>query len=194
MSLRLLSVFSVFAALWVLITLGIYDVTAYIVLLIASLASFFYVTRLNSRDLRDIPHLKIHLISFAWVTVLVLFPMLNEGKGENALWMGIAHYIYILAIAIPFDIRDLKYDSPSQHTIPQVVGVDVARIFAVFLLVVFGALMLYINQELWSNALFYVSVFSQIALILFMNEKRSDLYCAIGIDGAITLLGLSYFL
>lgn len=108
--------------------------------------------------------------------------------------MGVAHYCYVLGITIPFDVRDLKYDLPSQKTIPQIIGVNASRMLSLFLILVFSLMMLYIDQRLWSNGLFYLSVLTQFALIIFMNEKRSDVYYAGLIDGAIALLGFSYFL
>ncbi len=65
---------------------------------------------------------------------------------------------------------------------------------ALFCLLLFWALMLYANDRLLTNYVFHTAIVVQLLLILGMNEKRSDLYCAGGIDGAISVLGVSYFL
>jgi len=44
------------------------------------------------------------------------------------------------------------------------------------------------------NVLFYIAIITQLVLLIGMNEKRNDMYCAGLIDGAIAILGLSYFL
>ena len=122
--------------------------------------------------------------------------MINEDKYHwSVLLHGLAHALFIVSAAIPFDIRDVKFDQNSQKTIPQVFGVEWARIFSILLLFSFVALMLPLTPGtgLSFNMTFYAAVGIQFVLLLFMNEKRGDLYCAGGIDGAIGLVGLSYF-
>ena len=119
----------------------------------------------------------------------------NESKEEALVWSAVAHYIYVLAVTIPFDIRDLKHDIPEQRTIPQVVGVRVSKFISIVLLLCFAMTILYfVEPFLLLNPWFFISIFVQIVLVLFRNEKRSDIYCAGMIDGSIALLGLSYFL
>lgn len=166
--------------------------SALILIAISAVVSFFYVRRIAGKNLREIPTLKIHLIASIWVAVLIVFPYINEGRTSGWMWPAIAHYFYVIAVTIPFDIRDLKHDLPGQKTIPQMIGVNASRILSVFLLIVFSVIMFYTNNALWYNPLFYLSVFVQLFLVLFMNEKRSDLYCVGAIDGAIGLLGFSY--
>ena len=161
----------------------------------SGLISTLYVLKIKGTNMRQIPHLKIHLIAISWVAVVIVFPTINESKGEALVWSAIAHYLYVLAVTIPFDIRDLKYDTPEQRTIPQVVGINASKFISIVLLVCFGIIMLnFVDPYLIMNPWFFVSIFVQMGLVLFMNEKRSDIYCAGMIDGSIALLGLSYFL
>ena len=102
-------------------------------------------------------------------------------------------FLFILAIAIPFDIRDLKHDNVQYRTIPQVLGVVKSKWFAALMLSIFVFLMLLVSPGLLPNVMFYIAVSAQLVLITLMNEKRSDAYCAGLIDGAIALLGISYF-
>ena len=163
------------------------------IIAVSALVSLLYVKRIKGRNLREIPYIKIHLIALTWVGVLIAFPMLNEGETDQLVWISVAHYLYVLAVTIPFDIRDLKYDNPSQKTIPQVIGVEASIILSLFLLVVFSVMMLYIDPRLWANAMFYTAVLIQMFLVLLMNEDRPDTYCAGYIDGVIAILGLSYY-
>lgn len=193
-------------AIWVLVALSFVAALIFVLqierirnlswglLFVSSLVSLFYVQKLKNRNLREFPFMKIYLIAFSWVTITVLFPQLNEYKTEGVAWTAVAHFFYVLAVTIPFDIRDIKYDSPSQKTIPQLLGVKGAKTMALFCLLLFWALMLYANSYLLTNYVFHTAILVQALLILGMNEKRSDLYCAGGIDGAISVLGVSYFL
>lgn len=165
-----------------------------LLLAVSSIISFFYVIRIRGKNMRELPFIKIHLISFTWVVVLILFPMLNEEIDKAVVDFSIAHYAYVLAVTIPFDIRDLKYDWPSQKTIPQFFGIFVAKAIGVVLLLFFDGYMISILDDLMFNPLFHSAVVVQIVLVIYMNEKRSDSYCAGLIDGSIALLGLSYFL
>ena len=164
-------------------------------LFIVAMISILYVIRIGSQNLRDIPHLKIHLIAVSWSIILVVFPMLFADVKiyEVFLWF-LAHYFFVLGITIPFDIRDLKYDHEHQRTIPQVYGLLKARIIAVFAILLFSVILLYLEQWLWYNMTFYTAVLIQILLIIFMSKERGDLYCAGAIDGAISVLGLAYFI
>lgn len=181
------------AAFLILILIQNLEVSSMFVLAGSGVISLFYVIKIAGRNMREIPYVKIHLISISWVMILIVFPAINEGIDNSLIWIAIAHYCYVLGVTIPFDIRDLKYDLSTQKTIPQVLGVSNARVLALFLIVAFAVIMLYVNHGLWWNGLFYLGVLTQIFLVLFMNEDRSDIYCAGWIDGAITLLGLSYF-
>ena len=164
-----------------------------LLLAVSSIISFFYVIRIRGKNMRELPFIKIHLIAFTWVVILILFPILNENIETTVVDFSIAHYAYVLAVTIPFDIRDLKYDSPKQKTIPQFFGVFGAKIIGVVLLLLFDGYMISILDELVYNPLFHVAVFAQIILIIYMNENKREYYCAGLIDGSITLLGMSYF-
>lgn len=164
-----------------------------LILSMSGIISALYVIKVRGRNMREIPYLKIHLIAIAWTLILVVFPIVNESINVSAVYYGFAHYLFVLGVTIPFDIRDLKYDSVDHRTIPQVIGVKSARGIAVLSIVSFTFLMLLIIPGLRQNLFFYAAVIIQLILINAMNEKRSDLYCAGLIDGAIALLGLSYF-
>lgn len=165
----------------------------------AVVVSFLYVFRMKGKNLRDIPNLKIHLIAFSWVFILILFPFLTRFYVEPvfvrpfiALILG--HYFYVVAVTIPFDIRDLKYDKENQKTIPQRVGVHGSKLISVGLLLVSAAFLTGLTPIRIDNYWFWGAILVQVALVLGMNTKRSDFYCAGWIDASIALLGLAYFM
>lgn len=190
-ALVVVSMLSAGAALWMIDRLS--D-DALILLGCSGGISLFYVLKIGGRNLRDIPYLKIHLIVLCWIAILILFPQVNEGRYVQSLGVSVAHYCYLLAVAIPFDIRDLRYDVRGQRTIPQVIGSRSAKWLAAFLMVVFAGIMFNLFPVLIKNGWFYAAVVVQLILILGMNEQRGDLYCAGGVDGAISLLGISYLM
>ncbi|MBL1281259.1 MAG: hypothetical protein COA33_013355 [Fluviicola sp.] len=168
-------------------------VSTFVLLLVSGFISTFYVLKIGKKNMRELPLIKIHLIAFTWVAVLIVFPLLNEEILLATLYIALAHYAYVVAVTIPFDIRDLIYDAPSQKTIPQLLGIKGSKVLAIALLLLFFSSMTNLRPELLLNPLFYIAVATQIVLVLFMNKNRGDFYCAGLIDGAIALLGVSYF-
>ena len=82
--------------------------------------------------LREIPGIKIFLIALAWSFVSVGLLVEEHQIGWTIdVWLLFFHRLcFIFAITIPFDIRDLKYDSLQLKTIPAVFGEKKARYIA----------------------------------------------------------------
>jgi len=64
--------------------------------------------------LRDIPFLKIFVIAFVWALVTGLLPLISS---KDLIQINLQHilfltkqFLFVVAITIPFDIRDMKYD------------------------------------------------------------------------------------
>ena len=177
-----------------LLLIGKISLGSIILLLTSGVVSLFYVIPIKGIVMREIPYIKVYLIAFTWAVVLILFPMINENKFEwPVLLHGLAHALFVISAAIPFDIRDVKFDKNSQKTIPQVMGVFWAKALSIVLLFLFFGLMVVYEPRLAPIGDFYLATAVQLTLLLFMNEKRGDIYCAGAIDGAIGLIGLSYF-
>jgi len=103
----------------------------------------------GGRRLRDFPFVKLFLIAlvWAWLGTIVL---LWEENIPGLWWLFGERLFYILAITLPFDIRDMELDR-AQHTktIPQLLGVTMSKTLSYLLMSV--ALFL---------GLVYISVFS----------------------------------
>lgn len=173
------------------------EITLTIVALVsgAGFISFFYVVRVGEKNIREIPYLKIHSVALTWTAMMVVFPIVNENIHNWRILMFFtpANYLYFIAVAIPFDIRDMKYDSPKQRTIPQVVGVRNAKLIAVILLGLALAGIGSISNTFMLKPMTVFAILIQILLITFLPEKHQNFYCSVLIDGAIALLGISYF-
>ena len=152
--------------------------------------TLFYAVKVFSLSLRDIPFMKIILIALSWAAVTVLIPAyINEGLDANDIWiLFILNFIYIFALVIPFDIRDLDFDEPEKKTIPQLIGIRAAKHTAITLLVVCGLLSLLLSK----GALFLIPVYIVSIIVLFqVNERKKELFYAFGIDGLILLFPFS---
>jgi 4-hydroxybenzoate polyprenyltransferase len=152
--------------------------------------TLFYAVKVFSLSLRDIPFMKIILIALSWAAVTVLIPAyLNEDSSANDTWvLFILNFIYIFALVIPFDIRDLDFDESEKKTIPQLIGMKAAKYTAIILLIICGGLSFVLLKE----AIFLVPVYLVSIIVLFqVNDKRKELFYACGIDGLILLFPFS---
>lgn len=191
-TITILVIISLFGAFGVIIGIVNWNFNVLSLLMICVLISTFYVIRFGKRNLREIPFIKIHLIAASWTSLLIIFPMLNEGESNHLFEIGMAHYAYVLAVTIPFDIRDLKYDLKGQGTIPQLIGVSASKMLAIALLLSSMFILSSLFPILFMQPMFYLAFVLQMGLIVLMSESRSDLYCAGWIDGSIAIFGLAY--
>lgn len=157
--------------------------------------SLFYVIPLRGKNLRDRPYIKIHLIALVWTFACGLFPLLNAEEWSLGFWfLGLNQYLYILAITIPFDIRDMHTDAPVQRSLPQVLGSRNARLLALILILVFMVNTLLLVPSLRSSFFFYLIMLYHVILILRSESHRPFWFFGGLLDGGIILLGISYLL
>ena len=78
-----------------------------------------------SRNLRAISGLKIYVIALVWAAVTVLLPFYQLDLSPNFdVWIEfIQRFLYVIIATLPFEIRDLQYDSLKLATIPQQIGI-----------------------------------------------------------------------
>lgn len=93
----------------------------------------------NNKTLRHISGLKVFVIAIVWAGVTVFLPLLNNNYHLNTdvLMTFVQRFIYIIVLMLPFEIRDLKYDSPNLATIPQKIGVKKTKVLGTLLLILF---------------------------------------------------------
>lgn len=158
-----------------------------LVLLPFFVLSVFYVMPLSSKikGFRQIPGLKLLIISFAWAGVTVYFPLfvaqLLESEG---VWiMFFQRLVFIMAITIPFDIRDTRLDLPDLKTLPQLIGVGNSKALAILLIFVFEFLEFYRITDLGVSFIVtsIVSIFS-ISLILGAGERQNRFYSSFWVE------------
>ncbi len=79
----------------------------------------------KAKNLRSYGWLKIFIVAIVWAGVTVLLPVLSVNMRLDVdIWVEIfQRFLVVLILLVPFEIRDLAYDSPSLRTIPQRFGV-----------------------------------------------------------------------
>lgn len=139
----------------------------------------------SQHNLRNISGLKVYIIALVWSGVTVLIPLMNNSVTINAdVWiMLFQQYIYVIVLMLPFEIRDLRYDSLKLSTIPQKIGVKRTKFFGVFLLIIFF-LLEFLKDELTHQLVwirFIITIVTGLFLI-FANKKRSNYYSSFWVE------------
>src|SRR5690554_6262214 len=145
------------------------------------------------RRLKDIPGLKIFLIALVWAAVSVLLPALHAGVplgSEDVALTFLARMVFIFAITLPFDIRDMRGDARAGiRTLPMVLGPARTRLVALALMLVFSALVLiHYGARLDGPTLplLMSAVFTGAALV-FCAKPRHEFYYVGLLDGTLLL-------
>ena len=190
---------SVFGFLW---TIFYADPKVLIALTPIALITLFYSVPVfkNKKSifrLREIPCLKIFLISFVWSASTIFLPVIQSARTftkATILAMLLERFLFVFAITIPFDIRDMQADTRQRlKTIPLLIGKKNSMIVANTAIVLFLAVcMLHYNSLslMWLNCAFSLSA---VSTLFFMNNKRlqANEYYHYGIlDGTMLLQGL----
>ncbi len=160
------------------------------VLLICGFLSFFYVWKLpgfKDKSLRDLPGIKIYLISVVWVLISVFMPYLllnHNTQLENTQHLFIAEVLFMISITIPFDIRDIQLDEKSKRTIPQLIGIKKSQYLAAGLLIISQCIL----QSLYTfNLGIWIFTGFACVVLFYAKAKSSELYFSGLTDGLLIL-------
>lgn len=93
----------------------------------------------NAKNLRNLGGLKIFIVALVWAGATVILPTLGSFHSISwDIWIEtIQRFLFVLVLLIPFEIRDLKYDSVALRTIPQRFGAIVTQWLGVVLSALF---------------------------------------------------------
>jgi len=143
------------------------------------------------KPLRNIPLLKVFLISYVWTGVAVLYPgvLLQQSWQAGTVVYATSFGLFIMAITLPFDIRDFRTDFRKELvTFPQVIGMAQTRLLAlIVLLASWGLLLAFQGPFYW--LLLPVYALSGVC-IWAATPQRPELYYTGIIDGLMVLYGL----
>ena len=173
-----------------------------LMLIPVGLVSFLYPVELISENkkgiaLREFPYLKIFLIGISWGVVTVLLPLLETGVelGFPVFIETIVRSMFVVAITIPFDVRDMYSDSPDMKTIPQEIGASKAKILAYFLLIVNFVYFIYLDfLDVNSLFLIFATLLLTSILVRYSSSDKPKFYYAVFLESTSVLLFFSVYL
>ncbi len=139
----------------------------------------------EQQNLRQISGLKVYIIAAVWAFTTVVLPALNNYQElTSKVWITVLqNFVFVLALMIPFEIRDLKFDSIKLATIPQHIGVKKTKILGVLLLLIFLGLNVF-KEEIITIYLYkeIIMTFILMLFILFSTKYRNTYYTSFWVE------------
>ena len=171
--------------------------TIWLLMLPMSLVAAAYVMPIIRKNtdkirIREIGLWKIFLIAVIWAGMTVILPAVHlYGFGqitEVLSWqLAIERSVFILAITIPFDVRDLINDAKKRvRTLSSVLGWKKSILLAEALLFLFG-LLIYFRLGTGNPLLigYLLNVLLTAIIVGFATPNRNDVYCSFWVEGTM---------
>lgn len=150
----------------------------------------------EKHNLRSIAGLKVYLIAVVWSGVTVFLPLLNNGGQINSdvILTALQRFLFVIILMLPFEIRDLQYDSLKLATIPQKLGVNGTKIMGVLLGIAFFFIE-FLKDSITENemAVSFVVVLVSVFFVIFSKKEQGQYYCAFWVE-SLPILWLILYL
>lgn len=177
----------------------------YSLIVLSAFVSFFYFLQFNYTTktlllitgsisilypfgIRKLPFLKILIISSIW-TVVSMGILISENNlmiNSNTILHLSSRFLFVFAITIPFDIRDIKYDKNNLKTIPTLAGESPSKFIAVFALLTLGLISIfqYLFYSLDVNILIAIISCCCLSSIIIIksDENKEDFYFSFWVE------------
>ncbi|WP_339657515.1 hypothetical protein [uncultured Maribacter sp.] len=93
------------------------------------------------KNFRSLSGLKILIVAMVWAGTTVILPVISQLGviSWNVKVETFQRFMLVLIVLVPFEIRDLKYDSVALKTLPQRVGVKATKLIGLGWSIIFFA-------------------------------------------------------
>lgn len=159
-----------------------------------ALVTFFYAIPFlpkrffidNNHNLRSIGGLKIYVIGLVWSGVTVFLPILSNEipVKDDILVTGFQRFIFVILLMLPFEIRDLKFDSLKLSTIPQKIGIRNTKLIGVFMTLTLFLLEFF--KDVTSIDNFFILTIVLVLTVLFLvfaQKNQNKYYSSFWVEG-----------
>lgn len=177
-----MSYYAVKLELNTLICIGIFGLATFLYA-IPMIPKKFFLDK--QKNLRSIGGLKVYIIAIVWTGVTVFLPLINNQFQitDVVVVTAFQRFLFVLVLMLPFEIRDLGYDSLKLATIPQKIGVKQTKILG-FLLLLLLFFLNYFIDNLNATILLSSLIISLITLLflVFAKENQNRFYSAFWVE------------
>lgn len=136
------------------------------------------------KSLRGISYLKVFIVAGVWSGVTTTIPLLSGGyEVESELVLVfVQRTLFILALILPFEIRDMRLDFKDISTLPQKIGVEQTKKLGFVLLLFALTIEFLITESLVNKNSFLVICFMLLFFLMRSKEKQSKYYSSFWVE------------
>lgn len=174
---------------------------SFITLLITGLfgiATFLYaVPFVKHRNLRKFSGIKIFVVAFVWagITVLIPFVASNTVISADVMLSFFQRILIVVVLILPFEIRDIPYDSANLRTLPQQLGIRNTKLLGILILLFCLVIEFYKESSEAAyiiSLIFFTAVLGGMLIISKADQKRY--FASFWVEGLPLLWLVSYIL
>ena len=150
----------------------------------------------SQHNLRSVGGLKVYVIAFVWSGVTVFLPLMNEQYpiSLDVYLEGLQRFLFVIALMLPFEIRDLQFDSIKLSTIPQQIGLKKTKTLGVWLLVIFFFAEFFKKDlEIEMVVESFVISLTILLFILFSRKEQNEYYSSFWVESIPIFWGALLF-
>lgn len=125
-SLKIIQIFSAICFLLLLYSVFQLPWNLLLISICFGIPTFFYaVPIVRHKNLRSLTGIKIFVVAFVWAGITVIVPVVAaQGHILGDVWLTFfQRMLIVVALMLPFEIRDVPYDALNLKTLPQQIGV-----------------------------------------------------------------------
>ena len=169
---------------------------------VVDISKFFPFIKGRIRSLRTLPYLKIALISITWTAITVWLVIIESGLdllSVSVLLISIERLLFIFAITLPFDIRDMEQDQIMNiKTVPIMLGVNKTKQLAYGVLILFSLLSVLRIALIPVNPMITVALVTSALLTIYIvslsESDKSEYYYSALVESIMIIQFLLLFL
>ena len=153
------------------------------------LSGLYALPLIRKKRIRDFHYIKIFLVAIIWSWISFAIPYLQSDRIDKEFTLlFIDRTLFIFAITIPFDIRDIKTDQFNKvKTLVHLLGVKGSKNLSLILLMIASAILVFtIGLDRYSLSLIITYLIAGL-LIKNSSEDKNDLYFTGWIDGTMAI-------
>lgn len=136
------------------------------------------------KSLRGVSYLKIFVVAGVWSGVTTVIPILvSEVQSDVNVWLVFAQrMLFVLALILPFEIRDMQLDLEDVRTLPQKIGVQQTKKLGLVLLLFVLTFEFLITEDRLLRNLSLTICFLLLFFIMRSKENQSKFYSSFWVE------------
>ncbi|MFD2551842.1 hypothetical protein ACFSQP_08440 [Bizionia sediminis] len=138
------------------------------------------------QNLRNLSGIKIYVIALVWMGVTVFVPLVTAPVALEfaVFWACLQRFVFVLALMLPFEMRDMQYDSLKLATIPQKIGIKNTKIMGIFLMALFWLTTMVMPLAMpIATGIQMVIGLLVVCSVLYAKQNQSKYYSSFWVEG-----------